>query len=108
MSGEDAFAILSDDAKSVAFALFPSPESYATFHMEEHGPSARSQAGLDELLAAGLVSKTVHNRKTGAATYRPLADFGPLGAWQIRRMLTGELERTSFNLWEPLKQAAAP
>lgn len=100
--------MLSNDAKSVAAAFFPTQDSRVTFHMEAHGPSARSQAGLDELVAAGLISKEVHDKRTGAATYRPLADLSEYGAWQRIRFLSGEMEQDSFNLWEPLKRPTPP
>lgn len=98
----NAIDALSDDAKSVAFAFFPTTDSRVTFYMEKSGPSARSQAALDELVTASLASKEVHNKRTGAATYRPLTSFTSLGAWQRKRMLSGELQANSFNLWEPL------
>ena len=93
---------LSDDAKSVAAAFFPNMNSHVTFHMEASGPSARSQAALDELVAAGVATKVVHNKRTGAATYRPLTDCSALTRWQMKRLLSGELEANSFNLWERL------
>lgn len=99
---EELVGRLSNDAKSVAGAFFPTKDSRLTFHMEKSGPSARCQAGLDELVASGLVSKEVHNKRTGAATYRPLADLSACGAWHRARFLSGELERDSFNLYEPL------
>ena len=94
---------MSNDAKSVAASFFPTQDSRVTFHMEKSGPSARCQAGLDELVARGLVSKEVHDQRTGAATYRPLADLSKCGQWHRARFLSGELEKDSFNLWEPLR-----
>jgi hypothetical protein len=94
---------LGNDAKSVAGAFFPTLDSRVTFHMEKSGPSARCQAGLDELVAGGLLSKEVHNKNTGAATYRPLTDLSECGKWHRARFLSGELERDSFNLYEPLR-----
>lgn len=61
---------LSDDARSVAAAWFGampvSPTSHLRFAMVEHRPSARAQAGLDELVAAGAIS--VDREETGVVT----------------------------------------
>lgn len=99
---EPILETLSDDAKSVAAAFFPTLDSKVTFHMETSGPSARSQAALDELCAAGVATKETHDRRTGAATYRPAVDCTELCNWRMIKMLRGELD-DKFTLWEKLK-----
>ena len=90
---------LSDDAKAVGASFFPTIASRVTFHMEEKQPGARCQAGLDELVAAGLVSRVVHNAKTGAATYRPIEDIGALTGWHAHRTFVLN-DPINLVLWE--------
>lgn len=64
---------LSDDAKGFAGCLWSSPIGTMTelvFHMVESRPTARAQAALEELVAAGFLLQEVRmpGEKT---TYRP-------------------------------------
>ena len=65
---------LSSDARQVAAAWFGGMKiggtSHLRFAMVEHRPSPRAQAGLDELVSAGIISR--ENEQSGAVTYRPL------------------------------------
>jgi hypothetical protein len=90
MTRAEIIARLSDDAKAVAVAWFAmGPNSRLTFHMREGGPSERAQAGLDELVAAGLL-KTTDEYPPPAVTYRPTKAagqaFAPLRAWAAERL----------------------
>ena len=50
---------LSDDAKQVAGGLFSmGSKTRVTFGMVESRPTARCQAGLDEMVAAGIITRT--------------------------------------------------
>lgn len=81
---------LSSDALYFAgsmFMLMTSGKGELTFRMVESRPSPRSQAALDELVAAGVVSAEPASRD-GGVTYRPLVEFprvgrNPPGEWPI-------------------------
>ncbi len=80
---------LSADAKFFASSIFymmPPGAGKLTFQMIESRPSDRSQAALDELVAAGVVSVEPFN-SLGGVTYRPLVEFPrakePPGKWPI-------------------------
>lgn len=86
---------LSDDAKFFAssmFSMMEPGEGTLTFQMVESKPSARSQAALDELVGAGLVSVEPANSR-GGLTYRPLVRFkrakAPPGDWPITVRIKG-------------------
>jgi len=81
---------LSEDAKffgASMFSLMEPGEGKLTFKMIESVPSPRSQAALDELVAAGLVAVEPFNH-LGGVVYTPLVTFKrpgkvPAGAWPI-------------------------
>lgn len=81
---------LSADALYFAGAMFMLMEpgkGELTFRMVQSKPSPRSQAALDELVAAGVVSSEPFNRH-GGITYRPLVKFpraasAPPGDWPM-------------------------
>lgn len=100
--GDHTIAGLSNDAKAVAASFFPHLPSRVTFHMVECRPGARCQAGLDELVAAGLVTKEPIEGGAGAAEYNAVADLSECHKWQMQRLLSGELDKDSFKLWEKI------
>lgn len=88
---------------SSMFMLMTPGKGELTFRMVDSKPSPRSQAALDELVAAGVVSSEPFN-KYGGVTYRPLVVFPrvgrePPGEWPMtvpisgRSALTQEGER---------------
>jgi hypothetical protein len=97
---------LSDDAKTVGGCFFPTASSSVTFHMQTSGPSKRTQAGLDELLRAGWIEKEVLDAETGAHRYTCTTSLHELQAWNMSRLLSGEMANSSFALYEPLSQSA--
>lgn len=85
---------LSADARYCGASLFRMMEpgkGVIRFLMIDSEPSPRTQAALDELVAAGLVSSTPFNR-FGGVEYRPLVEFprakSPSGDWPITVPLT--------------------
>lgn len=88
---------LSDNAKAVGHAFFPTVESKATFHMQKSGPSPECQAALDELVAKGFATVEPFN-KFGGVVYRPTVSFGHLMRWAWERAERG----ISITLWQPL------
>lgn len=69
--------VISQDAMFLGSSLFwmmRPGEGKLTFQMVENRPTARTQAALDELVAAELVSVEPFNR-FGGVTYTPLAPF---------------------------------
>lgn len=90
---------LSDDAKTVAACLFPTIASTATFHLREHRPTERTQAALDEMVAAGLVSCEPFNR-FGGKVYKPLVEFSDAKRWVTAKFLRNDM--AGFNLTEPI------
>ncbi len=84
---------LSLDAQRVGaawFGMMPmSPgKGQLTFHMIECRPTARAQAGLDELVEAGLISVEPFNQY-GGFVYKPIWNFEPLGEKWMRKVLAG-------------------
>jgi hypothetical protein len=80
---------LSADAKffgASMFSMMVPGEGKLTFQMVTSKPSPRSQAALDELVAAGLVMVEPFNSK-GGIVYTPLVEFkrakAPVGDWPI-------------------------
>lgn len=59
-----------------------------TFAMRHSRPTARTQAALDELVAAKLISCEKH--LDGAIEYRPLQDFWDYCCWIRRNPEAGE------------------
>lgn len=73
---------LSDDAKAVAGAYFGimGEKASLVFHMVKSRPTARTQAALDELVAAKIISRTPLN-KHGGVEYRPISPTRQFGLW---------------------------
>lgn len=100
---------LSDDARAVAAAWFGMcrpGQSYLRFAMVQSKPSARAQAGLNELLAADIISR--EDEPSGAVTYRPLMDCREHLAWAWKRMEDGTAERDSFRLVDRIAPGKKP
>lgn len=79
---------LSDRAKSVAgawFGMMSPGKGELTFQLRGARPSDEAQAGLDELVRAGVVSVEPFN-KFGGIVYRPLIDFRWALRWLDRNM----------------------
>lgn len=85
-------ASLGDDAKAVGSAWFvnmhPGTDSELTLQMVQSRPTARTQAALAELVAAGLLSCAPLNDR-GGVVYKPLKTFHPLMRWAFDRMTSG-------------------
>lgn len=85
MDLDEALAALSDDAKAAGAAWFgmmrPGQCSGLHFSMEQYRPSPRSQAALDELERAGLVSCV--RKPDGSILYLPLESMSPLYVWVL-------------------------
>lgn len=95
---------LSDDAKAVAggwFGLMNPGGGELTFALVQNKPTARAQAALAELVAAGVISVEQFNR-FGGLVYRPLFDCrtalywlgrnenNPAAKWPLVEPVTGE------------------
>ena len=100
---------LSDTARQVAAAWFGAMReggsSHLRFAMVESKPSEKAQAGLDELVAAGVISR--EDEPTGAVTYRPLVSCHEHFVWAARRMFSGEAT-DSFRLIDPIPADEKP
>lgn len=83
--------VLSPEAKAVAaawFGMMPIGRgSHLRFGMVESRPTAKAQAALDELVAAGFISRMVERR--GAVVYRPLKDCHPFLVQIMRAQTEG-------------------
>lgn len=88
------FDDLSDNAKAVGFAFFPTLGSKATFHMVESVPSEECQAALDELVDKGFATVSPLNGQ-GGLVYEPKVSFGHFMRWAWERAENGE----SIVLW---------
>lgn len=69
---------LSDDAKGIAaciWGLGNAEKTILSFGMQEVRPTARGQAALDELVAAGLLYR--EPKPGGGVSYRPSGDMRP-------------------------------
>lgn len=101
---------LSDNARAVAAAWFgmmqPDSKSQLRFGMVESRPSERAQAGLDELQAAGIISREDEPR--GAVVYRPLVECREHLHWAWRRMETPEGLSDQFRLVDPIPPRKKP
>ncbi|MGU3286507.1 hypothetical protein [Methylobacterium mesophilicum] len=101
---------LSDNARAVAAAWFgmmrPDSTSRLRFGMVESRPSERAQAGLDELQAAGVISREDEPR--GAVVYRPLIECREHLEWAWRRMRTPEGLSDQFRLVDPIPPRKKP
>lgn len=94
-------SMLSADALWFAgsmFSMMRPGHGQLTFRMQESRPSLRSQAALDELVAANLVTVEPFNQ-FGGVVYSPAVEFPrqvgvPVGPWPvtvpIRRAADGE------------------
>lgn len=82
----DYLEALSDDAKSVGSAWFsnmrPGSDSELTLQMIQSRPTERTQAALDELVDAGLLSREPLNDRGGLA-FKPLKSLHPLMRWSF-------------------------
>lgn len=115
MSDREAFESLSIEARTVAAAWFammsPKQDSRLQFSMIENRPTAKSQKGLDDLVAAGFISRKIH-RRTGAVEYRPLKDMRALTLPLTAAFLDGKPPPgSSFRLVEPInsrREVGAP
>ncbi|MFF9549348.1 MULTISPECIES: hypothetical protein [Bacteria] len=95
---------LSDDARAVAAAWFGMSQpgqGHLRFAMVQSKPSARAQAGLNELLAAGIISR--EDEPSGAVTYRPLVSCYEHQVWAMKRLFDGTAEANSFRLVDPIE-----
>lgn len=99
----DAALELSDDAKMLAGQMFGLGLTAMNFEMIVGKPSARCQAALDEMVAAGMITCTPLNM-VGGVSYKPVAgvDFQPLAKWAIEHRNDGSF---SFPITEPIKKA---
>ena len=91
--------VLSDDAKAVAggwFGFMRPGAGRVTCHMRETKPTARAQAAIDELVAAGIVKVSKFNRY-GGLVYEPLKD-----CTEYRRWLAKHPESGKFDMMEPV------
>lgn len=98
---------LSDDAKAIAGGWFgmmkPGESGGLTFRMKDSRPTARAQAALDELLAAGVI-ETVEVYRAPAITYRPIVDTADFMRWLWANMDRPELK---WPVTEPIACRAA-
>jgi hypothetical protein len=94
---------LSDNAKAVGHAFFPTEESTVTFHMQKSGPSPECQAALNELVAKGFATVEPLNQ-FGGLVYRPKCSFHHLLPWVWERANAG----ISMILWQPLPSPPDP
>ncbi len=95
----DEMSELSDEAKAVAGVAFGlGDKCVLSFGMVESRPSAKTQAALDELLAAGLITRKQINQ-SGAVEYRATTDLSEYARW-LRR--NGKNPRIRFPLVEPI------
>lgn len=101
---------LSDNARAVAAAWFgmmqPNGRSQLRFAMVESRPSERAQAGLDELLAAGIISR--EDEPSGAIVYRPLVECREHLQWAWARMSTPQGLSDKFRLVDPIPPRKRP
>lgn len=93
---------LSDNAKAVGFAFFPTLGSEVAFGMAEYEPSEECQAALDELVEKGFAE--VERSPSGAVTYRPKAVFGHLARWAWDRAENG----VEIVLWRRKESSGGP
>ena len=92
---------LSDAAKAVGYAFFPTIDSKVTFRMQESGPSPECQAALDELVKKGFATVEPFNAH-GGFVYRPLMSFAHLAVWAWKRAEAG----ISMTLWKRIAKDA--
>lgn len=96
---------LSSDARQVAAAWFGAMPigrtSHLQFAMVEHRPSPRAQAGLDELQAAGIISR--EDEPSGGVTYRPLVCCRHHLAWAMQQQ-----DIDSFRLVDRIEPGKRP
>jgi hypothetical protein len=70
--------------------------------MVESRPSAKAQKGLDELVAAGFISRRL-DRRSGAVEYRPVKRVKEIGRPIAEAFLEGrEFPGARFRLVEPI------
>jgi len=96
---------LGADAKAVAgawFGMMVPGEGTLCFGMKAQRPSARAQAALDEIVAAGVAVRS--DGEDGSVSYVPAVDCSPLLGW-----LQGKLGEpgVSFPLTEKVLKGAA-
>lgn len=89
---------ISDDATCVAAAWFPG-QNLLKFNMVVNKPSARAQAGLDELVLGGYIMRASIPGEPNAQAYKPLQDLSWCRVWFMANKDKANLD---FNLLEPL------
>lgn len=105
ISAAVAMDMLSDDAKAVAGSVFGTMRpghGTLTFRMIESRPTARMQAALDELEAAGLVECKPINQ-VGGKEYRVLANLNDFFVWMMNNI---DRDDVRFRISEPIKSSA--
>jgi hypothetical protein len=94
-------AQLSDAAKIMAAVWWGINRKTAlTFHLRESRPTPHTQAALDELVSAGVISSEPFNRY-GGITYRALQDCRPFYAWFLENQ---EHPEAKLPLTEPISR----
>jgi len=74
---------LSDSAKAVGLALFPTMAAFVIFGAGGRLPTDECRSALGELVEKGFVS--AEELKSGGVFYRPNASFGHLAEWARER-----------------------
>lgn len=104
MGKEDELSI---EARSVGAAWFgmmrvADEDSHLRFGMVQSRPSARAQAGLDELVAKGWIKRT--EERGGAIRYNPLRSFEEIAKPFMKAVFTGKFPKGSgFLLTESIE-----
>jgi hypothetical protein len=93
---------LSKRARALAGVWFgmmrPDSCSGVTMNLRELKPTEITQAAIDELLAAGIISKEPFN-EYGGIVYKPLVDCWPAFIWMGANLEDPEVK---FQLMEPV------
>lgn len=90
---------LSYDAKIVAGLFFPFfPHKVEFVNLSAH-LTERCQAGLDELVEAGLVSETPID---GGVEYEAISDLTHFSEWHAERYCAGDERHKAFPVWSEL------
>lgn len=95
---------LSKRARAIAMAWFShiTPgKGDVTLHLRENKPTAETQAALDELLTAGVISVEPFN-SYGGLVYRPLVNCRPAFLWFSQNADDPDLK---FQIMEPVSPA---
>jgi hypothetical protein len=99
---------LTDQARAVAGALFgimkPGGGSHLTFQMRESRPTKECQAALDELVAAGVISREPLNQYSNGVVYTPLVNCFDHYKWLMRNDKRPDLQ---IRIAEPIAGRSA-